>query len=406
MNNAPLQKSLRGTKQSNFKLLTVVGARPQFIKAAPLSKMIAETEGLTEVMVHTGQHYDYALSQQFFDELNIAPAAYNLEVGSGRHVVQMAEIMRKFDAVLEIEKPDLVIVFGDTNSTAAAAVAAAKNHIPLAHIEAGLREFNKSTPEEINKMLTDSVTDLYFPPTKTGVKNLKKQGVFDNVFLTGDIGIDLILNNLEKINNNFDIFKRLEISYQPQATSHKSLATSDASSNFKLPTSNYYFMTCHRAANTDNITNFKQIMAAVAQLDAPVVFPIHPRTRASVEQNGLGDLLKIPNLKLIEPIGFWDTQTLIRHAKMVLTDSGGVIKEAYFHRVGCIILQNEIEWIEAVEEGWAHLSGNQTEQILTDIRQFKDPSVYSGFLGDGHASRRIIEAILTFLKNNGRIHSN
>ena len=386
MNNAPLQTPLRGTKQSNFKLLTVVGARPQFIKAAPLSKLIVETEGLTEVMVHTGQHYDYALSQQFFDELNIAPPHYNLEVGSGRHVVQMAEIMRKFDAVLEAEKPDLVVVFGDTNSTAAAAIAAAKNHIPLAHIEAGLREFNKATPEEINKMLTDSVTDLYFPPTKTGVKNLEKQGVFDNVYLTGDIGIDLIVNNLEKINANADIFKRLGFDIGNESPN--------------IPISqypNYYFMTCHRAANTDNIENFKQIMAAVAQLDAPVVFPIHPRTRASVEQNGLGDLLKIPNLKLIEPIGFWDTQTLIRHAKMVLTDSGGVIKEAYFHRVGCIILQNEIEWIEAVEEGWAHLSGNQTEQILRDIRQFKTPSVYSGFLGDGHASQRIIDAVLTFL---------
>ncbi len=381
MNNPPLQPS-------NFKLLTVVGARPQFIKAAPLSKIIAETEGVTEVMVHTGQHYDYALSQQFFDELNIAPPQYNLEVGSGRHVVQMAEIMRKFDTVLEAEKPDLVVVFGDTNSTAAAAIAAAKNHIPLAHIEAGLREFNKATPEEINKMLTDSVTDLYFPPTKTGVKNLEKQGVFDNVYLTGDIGIDLILNNLEKINTNTNIFKRLDFDIGNESPN--------------IPISqypNYYFMTCHRAANTDNIDNFKQIMAAVAQLDAPVVFPIHPRTRASVAQNGLGDLLKLPNLKLIEPIGFWDTQTLIRHAKMVLTDSGGVIKEAYFHRVGCIILQNEIEWIEAVEEGWAHLSGNQTERILTDIRQFKTPSVYSGFLGDGHASQRIMEAILGFLKN-------
>ena len=384
MNEAFLQTS--NFKPKTFKLLTVVGARPQFIKAAPLSKMIAETEGLTEVMVHTGQHYDYALSQQFFDELKIAPPQYNLEVGSGRHVVQMAEIMRKFDVVLEIEKPDLVIVFGDTNSTAAAAIAAAKNHIPLAHIEAGLREFNKSTPEEINKMLTDSVTDLYFPPTKTGVKNLEKQGIFDKVFLTGDIGIDLIVNNLEKINANLTIFETLGFNVENESPN--------------IPISqypNYYFMTCHRAANTDNIENFKQIMAAVAQLDAPVVFPIHPRTRASVEQNGLGDLLKIPNLKLIEPIGFWDTQTLIRHAKMVLTDSGGVIKEAYFHRVGCIILQNEIEWIEAVEEGWALLSGNQTERILTDIGQFKTPSVWSGFLGDGHAAKRIVEAILIFL---------
>jgi UDP-GlcNAc3NAcA epimerase len=384
MNDTPLQ-----TK--SFKLLTVVGARPQFIKAAPLSKMIAETEGLTEVMVHTGQHYDYALSQQFFDELNIAAPAYNLEVGSGRHVVQMSEIMRKFDAVLEIEKPDMVIVFGDTNSTAAAAIATAKNHIPLAHIEAGLREFNKATPEEINKMLTDSVTDLYFPPTKTGVKNLEKQGIAENIYLTGDIGIDLILNNLDKINKNKSIFDRLGIKYLPTTISH------GAPSNFKLQTSNYYFLTCHRAANTDNIANFKQIMAAIAQLDAPVVFPIHPRTRASVEQNGLGHLLTLPNLKLIEPIGFWDTQTLIRHAKMVLTDSGGVIKEAYFHHVGCIILQNEIEWIEAVEEGWARLSGNQTERILTDIQTFTTPSVYSGFLGDGQASKRIVEAILTFL---------
>lgn len=379
MNNTPYISK-------NFKLLTVVGARPQFIKAAPLSKIIAETDNLTEVMVHTGQHYDYALSQQFFDELNIMPPKYNLEVGSGRHVVQMAEIMRKFDAVLEIEKPDLVVVFGDTNSTAAAAIAAAKNHIPLAHIEAGLREFNKATPEEINKMLTDSVTDLYFPPTKTGVKNLEKQGVFDNVYLTGDIGIDLIFNNLEKINANTAIFEQLNVNTKHAQKSDVLTSKPD-----------YYFMTCHRAANTDNINNFKQIMAAVAQLDAPVVFPIHPRTRASVAQNGLNHLLEIPNLRLIEPIGFWDTQTLIRHAKMVLTDSGGVIKEAYFHRVGCIILQNEIEWIEAVEEGWARLSGNQTEQILTDIRQFKDPSVYSGFLGDGHAAKRIVDAILTFL---------
>jgi UDP-GlcNAc3NAcA epimerase len=404
MNDTLLQTSNFKLQTKTFKLLTVVGARPQFIKAAPLSKMIAETERLTEVMVHTGQHYDYALSQQFFDELKIAPPQYNLEVGSGRHVVQMAEIMRKFDAVLEIEKPDLVIVFGDTNSTAAAAIAAAKNHIPLAHIEAGLREFNKSTPEEINKMLTDSVTDLYFPPTKTGVKNLEKQGIIENVFLTGDIGIDLIVNNLEKINSNTAIFERLNLLQILNPKSQIPTANSSETSNFKShcearsnQTSNYYFMTCHRAANTDNIDNFMQIMAAVAQLDAPVVFPIHPRTRARVEQNGLGDLLKIPNLKLIEPIGFWDTQTLIRHAKMVLTDSGGVIKEAYFHRVGCIILQNEIEWIEAVEEGWAHLSGNQTERILADIRQFKTPSVWSGFLGDGHAAKRIVEAILIFL---------
>ena len=198
-------------KQKKYKILTVVGARPQFIKAAPLSQAIAESENLMEVMVHTGQHYDYALSQQFFDELGLPTPQYNLEIGSARHAVQMGQILIKLDAVLEIEKPDMVIVFGDTNSTAAAAIAAAKNNIPLAHVEAGLREWNKMIPEEINKLLTDAVTDLYFCPTQTGVDNLEKHGVTHNVFNTGDIGIDLIVNNLDKIENHKSLLKNLEI---------------------------------------------------------------------------------------------------------------------------------------------------------------------------------------------------
>ena len=359
------------------KILTVVGARPQFIKAAPLSKALAESANLTEVLVHTGQHYDYALSQQFFDELGLPTPQYNLEIGSGRHAVQMGQILIKLDAVLEIEKPDMVVVFGDTNSTAAAAIVAAKNNIPLAHVEAGLREWNKRIPEEINKLLTDSVTDLYFAPTQTGVDNLKKQGITQNVFLTGDIGIDLIVNGLDKIKANKSLLQKLEITE-----------------------GGYFFMTCHRASNTNDVENLKQILSTFADINETIIFPVHPRTRLTIEQNGLGHFLEKKNVKAIEPIGFWDTQTLIRHAKMVLTDSGGVIKEAYFHRVPCLIMDKQIEWIEAVNEGWSHIVGANRDLILDKIHNFGDPSVQSHFLGDGTAAKKIVGHISTFLKKN------
>jgi UDP-GlcNAc3NAcA epimerase len=317
-----------------FKILTVVGARPQFIKAAPLSKAIAESGHLKEVLVHTGQHYDYVMSEQFFEELGLPTPAYNLEVGSARQAVQMGQILIKLDEVLEKEKPDMVVVFGDTNSTAAAAITAAKNNIPLAHVEAGLREWNKMIPEEVNKLLTDSVTDLYFCPTQTGVDNLQKYGITKNVFLTGDIGIDLIVNDLDKIKGNKQLlFDRLN---QSLITNHQSLITEGE----------YFFMTCHRASNTNDINNLKEILNIFDEITEPIIFPIHPRTRATIKQNGLGHFLEKDNVHVIEPIGFWDTQTLIRHAKMVLTDSGGVVKEAYFHQVPCLIIDKQIEWIE------------------------------------------------------------
>ena len=360
-----------------YKILTVVGARPQFIKAAPLSKAIAESENLTEILVHTGQHYDYALSQQFFEELGLPTPQYNLEIGSGRHAYQMGLILIKLDAVLEKEKPDMVVVFGDTNSTAAAAITAAKNNIPLAHVEAGLREWNKQIPEEINKMLTDSVTDLYFCPTTTGVKNLQKQGITEGVYLVGDIGIDLIINNLDKIDTHKTLLQKLEITE-----------------------GGYFFMTCHRAGNTDDVENLKQILSVFEGITETVIFPIHPRTRATIEQNGLQHYLEKPHIKVIEPIGFWDTQILIRSAKMVLTDSGGVIKEAYFHHVPCIILQHEIEWIEAVEEGWSKLTGANHTEILEAIKTFIIPSSSTNFLGNGTAANQIVSIIRTFLQKN------
>jgi UDP-GlcNAc3NAcA epimerase len=354
--------------------MTIVGARPQFIKAAPLSIALSQTPDCDEVMVHTGQHYDALLSDIFFKELDLPHPKYNLETGSGRAAVQMANILTKLDAIIEIEKPDIVVVFGDTNSTAAAAITAAKNHIPLAHVEAGLREWNKSVPEEINKLLTDSVTDIYFCPTKTGISNLKKAGIRKNVYLTGDIGIDLLANNQTKYTQT-DILKKLDI--KPYE---------------------YYFMTCHRAANTDNPKRLKQILEVANHTDAPVIFPIHPRTQSRMETFGYSHFLEKKKLNVIKPLGFWDTQVLIHYAKRVLTDSGGVIKEAYFHKVPCVIMDTQIEWVEAIEEGWAKLAGADTESIVHAIHYFDTPSVSSNFLGDGKAAGRIVNAILGFLK--------
>ena len=358
----------------NFKVLTVVGARPQFIKAAPLSTALKNHPFLTEILVHTGQHYDYKMSQRFFEELGLPQPHYNLETGSGRHLQQMAHILIKLDEILTIEKPDIVVVFGDTNSTAAAAIAAAKNHIALAHVEAGLREFNKNVPEEINKLLTDAVTDLYFAPTQTGVDILEKMNITKNVYLTGDIGIDLIFNNLDKISENKKILQ-----------------------NYQDTEGGYFFVTCHRAANTDSRERLEQILLAIADLKKTVIFPIHPRTKAKIEEYGLSHLIKKPHIHCIEPVGFWDTQTYIRYADIVLTDSGGVIKEAYFHKTPCIIMDSQIEWVEAVNEGWARLENADYQRISAAVSDFGTPQEPSDFLGNGTAALQIVEAIHRYL---------
>ena len=354
------------------KIVSVVGARPQFIKCAAVSPEIRKE--FNEVLVHTGQHYDFKMSDSFFNELNIPVPDYNLGVGSDRHAVQMAKIMLAFDQVIEKEKPDAVIVYGDTNSTAATAIVASKENIPVIHIEAGLREFNKHVPEEINKLLTDSIAELYFSPTETGVTNLRKEGKTKNVFNYGDVGIDLIKRYETQIKNNADILKK-----------------------YNLKKGQYYFVTFHRAANTDNVTKLRNIVEVLSSLDLPVLFPIHPRTQKAIQQNNLEALLQKENIHLIDPIGFIDTQTFLSNAKMTLTDSGGIIKEAYFHKIPGIILDTQSEWVETIDEGWNYLAGPDKQKIMNRIKNYKTPKIHTNCLGDGTSSIKIVQQIKKYL---------
>jgi UDP-N-acetylglucosamine 2-epimerase (non-hydrolysing) len=355
------------------KALSIVGARPNFIKLEPVHTAIKAVGGIEHIIVHTGQHYDANLSDDLFKELEIPTPNYNLGIGSGRQAQQLGQMIAALDEVMEKESPDLVLVYGDTNSTAAGAIAAAKNGIKVAHIEAGLREYDKLIPEEVNKLLTTSVADLYFCPTETGVANLQKVGITQNVHLVGDVGIDLIFNNLERISSNWGIFEKLHIA-----------------------PGQYYFLTCHRANNTDNPVALKQIIEAMAQLELPVVFPIHPRTVKAIDNHQLPNPASFQHVHLVPPLGFFDTQTLIRFAKMVITDSGGVVKEAYFHQTLGIIIDKQIEWIETVEEGWNRIAGPDCERILSFTQVWKKPEHHSNCLGDGSAALKIAKTIKTY----------
>ena len=357
-----------------YKILTVVGARPHFVKAAMVSKAIEEHSNLHEVIVHTGQHYDRELSENFFEELSLPQPNYRLGIGSGRAAWQMGQMIVAIDEVIAETSPDVVIVYGDTNTTAAGAIAAAKNNIPLAHIEAGLREFNKQIPEEVNKLLTDSVADLFFCPTLTAVNNLKKNGVTNGVHLVGDVGIDLLHAYQEKIQTKSELIKALQL----------------------LP-QQYYLLTCHRAANTNSAIPLKNILEACMNLEQPVVFPVHPRTAKAIDAFHLNHYLDSTNLIKLKPLGFWDLQNLLYHAKMVITDSGGIIKEAYYHKVPAIIIDKQTEWVETVEEGWNHISGPNTLHILNAASNFKKPALHSNCLGDGTAAKKTVDIIARYL---------
>ena len=314
-----------------MKVVTVVGARPQFIKAAIVTRTLRARAGVQEVLVHTGQHYDDNMSEVFFRELGIPAPSYNLAIGSAGHGAQTGRMLEALERVMLDERPDQVLVYGDTNSTLAAALAAAKLHIPVAHVEAGLRSFNKRMPEEINRILTDHASDVLFAPTEAAVANLQNEGFGDRVHLVGDVMYDAAIHYGAQVEPS-----RLErLGVEPGA---------------------YVLATVHRAENTDDPDRLTAIFTALASIaDAvPVTLPLHPRTHKALERLGLLAQAR-ERLHLTDPVGYLDMIALERNARLVVTDSGGVQKEAFFHRTPCVTLRDETEWVELVTAGWNRL---------------------------------------------------
>jgi UDP-GlcNAc3NAcA epimerase len=346
-------------------IVSVVGARPQFIKAATVSRHLRRAH--QEVLVHTGQHYDEQLSDVFFAQLDLPPPDHHLGVGSAPHGRQTAQILERLEDVLLQEKPDRVLVYGDTNSTLAGALAAVKLHIPLAHVEAGLRSYDRRMPEEINRVLTDHCADLLFCPTVTAVENLAREGITNGVHLVGDVMYDSLLQQTPDDSDARQILR-----------------------GWGLEPGEYFLATVHRAANTDDAARLGTILQALGELSLPVVFPIHPRTRKAIAVAGLS---LTPNIHLREPLGYRDMLVLERHARSILTDSGGVQKEAFFLGVPCVTLREETEWPETVECGWNVLAGAEPERIVAAARRPAPQEERPLLFGDGHAAEKIVRSL-------------
>ena len=327
-----------------MKIISVVGARPQFIKLSALSQELRKKH--QEIILHTGQHYDDELSQIFFSQLSIPEPDYNLGIGSAEHGEQTGRMLRGIEEVLLFETPDLVVVYGDTNSTLAGALAAVKQKIPVAHVEAGLRSFKRLMPEEINRVLTDQVSSLLFCPTKTSVQNLRKEGITKGVHLVGDVMFDSLRQHIKRAEKNSGILKKLGLSKK-----------------------DFYLITIHRAENTDIKENLKKIIEILSGLDKKTVFPVHPRTKKFLSEfNLLGRLESKGDLLLIGPVSYLDMLVLEKNARCVLTDSGGVQKEAFFLRTLCLTLRDETEWVETLRNGSNKLVGLNRERLLTAIK--------------------------------------
>jgi UDP-N-acetylglucosamine 2-epimerase len=381
-----------------MKIVSVVGARPNFMKIAPLLRAITEHNkrnkrnklnklSITPILVHTGQHYDYEMSQIFFKDLDLPKPDIYLGVGSGTHAEQTGKVMIELEKVLLKEKPDLVVVVGDVNSTLAGALAAVKLWIPVAHVEAGPRMFDKDIPEEVNRVLTDHVSSFLFAPTQTAVDNLKREGINNGVYLTGDVMLDSFLQFSQIAEENSKILHKLD-----------------------LGKGEYLLATVHRARNTDNKENLRSIIEAFQSTEEKIVFPVHPRTRKMLKQFGLLDQsptishqslitnqqspITHHQLLLIDPVGYLDSIMLTRNAKKVLTDSGGLQKEAYFSKVPCITLDEVTGWPETVEDGWNTLVGSNKDKIVEAVHHFEPEGRQRQVFGDGRAVERIMDVLV------------
>ena len=370
MNVSLRREIIEQEKQLNYmnrplKIISVVGARPEFIQSTPVSRALRKSH--QEILVHTGQHYDYLMSQTFFDELGIPAPDYNLEVGSGTHAGQTAEILVRFEELVLKEQPDIVIVRGDTNSTLAGALVASKLHIPIVHIEAGERSFDRRMPEEINRLVADQLALAYFCVSQTAVKQLAQEGITKNVFWVGDVMLDANIANRPLARQKSTVLSKLE-----------------------LDPGTYGLVTVHRAANTDDPARLSNIVRALSQVGETVVFPVHPRTRGALQKLDVrfGD-----NVRLIEPVGYYDMMVLEENARIIATDSGGVQREAYFWGKPCITLRDETEWTETVQVGWNKLVGVDVDCILEEWKTFRSPAEQPPIFGDGTAGEKIAKIL-------------
>ena len=344
------------------KIISVLGARPQFIKAAPVSRALAAQPGIREVIVHTGQHFDPEMSGDFFRELELAAPAYDLGIHDGGHGAMTGRMLQALEPILKAERPDAVLVYGDTNSTLAGALAAAKLHIPVAHVEAGLRSFNRRMPEETNRVLTDHVSTLLFCPTDAAVENLAREGIAAGVEKVGDVMYDAALHAGTRAHTESRILERLGLAEGAFAVA-----------------------TVHRAENTDDPETLSQVLDYLRECAGaqPVVMPLHPRTRGAIERAGLS----VDGLLAVPPCGYLDMHRLLQGATAVYTDSGGLQKEAYFHRTPCVTLRGETEWVETVENGWNRLWRGPGYRPRRRIAEY----------GDGDAAGKIVAHIRNWL---------
>lgn len=360
-----------------MKLLSIVGARPEFVQAMPVSRQLRKRQRLLptgrsvpihcEVLVHTGQHYDYQMSQLFFEELAIPVPDFNLAVGSGSHAHQTAELLTRLETVINQERPDVVIVRGDTNSTLGGALVASKMQIPLVHIEAGERSHNRAMPEEINRLTVDAIADLHLCVSPKAVAQLQQEGHSTSVHWVGDVMLDTLLHVL------------------PQTKSHSRILN-----RLGRRAGDYGLVTIHRAGNVDNRERLQQIVTALNQVAQPIVFPVHPRTRAAINAAGL---TFAPHVQAIEPVGYLDMVKLEANAALIATDSGGVQREAYYLCKPCLTLRDETEWTDLIETGWNVLVGADSDQITQAWHGFTPPTEHPPILGDGQAAVRIIDMI-------------